>query len=74
MCFRPPDANISKKCGKCGTENEFTATVCAECGADLPEGMGAPGMPSAPGMPKAPGMPGAPGAPMPPTTPKVPGR
>lgn len=68
MCFRPPDANVSKVCEKCGTENDFMAVICEECGTELPQG-GMPGAPAAPAMPKAPGAPGMPSIPPVPKTP-----
>lgn len=81
MCFRPAAVSLPKTCPECGFVNEGEATVCAECGAELPEdampGLGAPGTPGgaagAPPIPGAPGAPSAPGAPAAPGAPKAPG-
>jgi hypothetical protein len=67
MCFRPVAIEMKKNCPKCGVENAQSATVCKECGTELPVGPPLPGASGVPKVPAAPGMPGAPGAP------KVPG-
>ncbi len=87
MCFRPPTAQKKEnKCPKCETVNLPDASVCVNCGAELPKlppppgvsaagaAAGAPPPPPAPGMvPPAP--PKAPPAPpkAPPAPPKKPG-
>ena len=38
MCFRPPSAmKQEKKCIKCGTGNPVAASVCSNCGTELPK-------------------------------------
>ncbi|MGV8082245.1 MAG: zinc ribbon domain-containing protein [Coriobacteriia bacterium] len=75
MCFRPTAVKKENPCPKCGTVNEDAATVCKECGADLPKMPAPPGAPGAPGGPKAPAAPKAPGMPnAPKAAPKAPGQ
>ncbi len=73
MCFRPAEVSNDKKCPQCGTSNDMTASVCKECGADLPTAPSMPSVPGAPGAPAAPGAPGMPIAPGAPGVPKAPG-
>jgi hypothetical protein len=48
MCFRPPNAQkAEKKCPKCQTVNPQEATVCANCGAELPNLPPPPGVSAA---------------------------
>ncbi len=66
MCFRPPAAaKKENKCPNCGTINLPDATVCANCGAELPK--------TPPGAnPATPPPPGAPGGATPPKAPPTP--
>ena len=75
MCFRPPTiAKKENKCPKCQTVNPPDATVCSNCGAELPKsplppdaGVTPPKAPPVP--PKAPPVPPK----APPAPPKKPG-
>ncbi len=76
MCFRPPTAaKRENKCPKCETINLPEATVCSNCGAELPKMPPPPGVSAAAaGAPPPP--PGAPGgvtpSKAPPAPPKAP--
>jgi len=83
MCFRPPDVSIDKVCPQCGKHNNVIASVCADCGAALPDTDSAianateiPEAPVAPGakpvIPKFNAIPKIPSAPIAPQAPKTP--
>jgi len=74
MCFRPPTAQKKEnKCPKCETVNEPEASVCSNCGAELPKLPLPPGVAaSAANLSLAPDTPAPKASPAPPKAPPTP--